>query len=159
MQTVLLVENNGFFRKSFLEVLHMYLPMLTIGEATNGKDALGMIESQPPDMVFLDIRLPGMNGLELTRKIKATYPDIIVAIYTSYDLPEYRQGAYESGTDYFFLKESLSGSAIASLIKRVLYRKDPNRTHVNREKLASERMELPDASMSPYLARPSGQPV
>ena len=54
----------------------------------------------------MDIRLPGENGLELTKKIKMSYPDIIIVILTSYDLPEYRQAARESKADYFVTKDS-----------------------------------------------------
>jgi len=52
----------------------------------------------------MDIRLPGENGLELTKKIKKNYPDITVVIVTSYDLPEYREAARESMADYFVPK-------------------------------------------------------
>ena len=49
----------------------------------------------------MDIRLPGENGLELTKRIKMNYPDIIMVILTNYDLPEYREAARESMADYF----------------------------------------------------------
>jgi len=52
----------------------------------------------------MDIRLPGENGLELTKRIKMNYPDIIMVILTSYALPEYRQAARESMADYFVPK-------------------------------------------------------
>ncbi|MGZ3539371.1 MAG: response regulator, partial [Thermodesulfobacteriota bacterium] len=57
-------------------------------------------------IVFMDIRLPGENGLELTKKIKQNYPDIIIVILTSYDLPEYRQAALKRLADCFVPKGS-----------------------------------------------------
>jgi len=54
----------------------------------------------------MDLRLPGENGLELTKKIKAQYPDIIVVIVTNYDVPEYRKAAFESRADHFISKDS-----------------------------------------------------
>jgi CheY-like chemotaxis protein len=82
------------------------LPKIDILEATNGKEALQKIETLSPDTVFTDLRLPGENGLELTQKIKARYPNIIVVMITNYDLPEYREAAYQSGADHFLSKDS-----------------------------------------------------
>ena len=65
--------------------------MMEIAEEPDGSGLLNKIDSFHPKIVFMDIRLPGENGLELTKKIKKNYPDIIIVILTSYDLPEYRQ--------------------------------------------------------------------
>lgn len=123
MSSVLIVENNDFFRRSFSEVIKMYLPFLSIDESADGTEALHKIDSHHPDMVFMDIRLPGANGLELTRKIKGNHPDIVVSILTNHDLPEYRKIATKYGADHFLLKDSLSGAEIASLIESVLSKK------------------------------------
>jgi len=69
-------------------------------------DLFNKIDSFHPKIVSMGIRLPGENGLELTKKIKKNYPDIIIVILTSYDLHEYRQAARESMADYFVLKGS-----------------------------------------------------
>ena len=58
-------------------------------------------------MIFMDIRLPGKSGLELTREIKSSYPDVVVSIFTSYDLPEYRKIAKMRGGP-LFLKDALT---------------------------------------------------
>ena len=71
-----------------------------------GETFLTEIDSFHPKIVFMDIRLPGENGLELTKKIKKNYPDVIIVVITSYDLPEYRQAARESMADYFLPKGS-----------------------------------------------------
>ena len=75
-------------------------------EAANGDEAVQKIKMFPPDAVFTDLRLPGENGLELTKKIKAQYPNIVVVIITNYDLPEYREAAYQSKADHFLPKDS-----------------------------------------------------
>ena len=79
---------------------------MEIEEAPDGRDLFKRIESFHPKIVFMDIRLPGENGLELTKRIKEKYPDITVVIVTSYDLPEYRQAARENMADYFVPKDS-----------------------------------------------------
>jgi CheY-like chemotaxis protein len=106
MKRILIVEDNVFFLQFLKETLHARLPLADILEAGNGKEALQKTEAFSPDAVFMDLRLPGENGLDVTRKIKAQYPDIIVVILTDYDLPEYRQAATQSGADHFLSKDS-----------------------------------------------------
>ena len=65
----------------------------------------------------MDVRLPGENGLEITRRIKLQRPDIVVLILTSYDLPEYREVAMQYGANHFIVKGSSTFEEISSLIK------------------------------------------
>jgi len=106
MKRVLIVEDNVFFLQFFRETLHSRFPSLEISEAANGDEAMQKIKDLPPQVIFMDLRLPGENGLELTKKIKAQYPDIIVVIVTNYDVPEYRKAAFESRADHFISKDS-----------------------------------------------------
>lgn len=106
MKRILIVEDNVFFLQFLKETLHARLPSTDILEAGNGEEALQKIKTLPPDAIFMDLRLPGANGLDVTRKIKAQYPDIVVVILTNYDLPEYRQAATQSGADHFLSKDS-----------------------------------------------------
>jgi DNA-binding NarL/FixJ family response regulator len=103
---VLIVEDNAYFLQFLKETLHSRFPAMDILEAANGEEALQKIRTLPPDAILMDLRLPGENGLELTQKIKAQYPDIIVVILTNYDLPEYREAAYQSRADHFLSKDS-----------------------------------------------------
>jgi DNA-binding NarL/FixJ family response regulator len=81
---------------------------MTIAEAGDGVEAIREIDTLLPDLIIMDIKLPGENGLELTRKIKATHPETPIIILTSYDLPEYRQVAYENGASSFLVKGSFT---------------------------------------------------
>lgn len=123
MSSVLIIENNDFFRRSFKEILKMYIPSLFIEESVDGTDVLRKIENTHPDVIFMDIRLPGKNGLELTREIKCSHPNVVISIFTNYDLPEYRLVAEKYGADHFLLKDTLSGAEIAALVKSVIARK------------------------------------
>jgi DNA-binding NarL/FixJ family response regulator len=68
----------------------------------------------------MDIQLPGRNGLQLTREIKARYPNTKVIILTSHDLPEYREVAVQCGASSFFSKGSLIWGEIEAFIKSIL---------------------------------------
>ena len=108
MFNTLVVEDNATFRKILLNLLSYRFPFMDIDESESGEDALNKIKARVPDLIFLDIRLPGENGLELTRKIKSVYPDTIIVILTNYDLPEYRQLANQYGANYFLSKSEVS---------------------------------------------------
>jgi len=116
---VLIVEDSVVFRQIFKETLEFRFPLIEIEEAGDGKEALQKIETFNPDLIFMDIRLPGENGLELTQKIKARHPNIIVTILTGYDSPEYKEVS-DRYADYFFLKGSSTPNSIFALVKSIL---------------------------------------
>jgi DNA-binding NarL/FixJ family response regulator len=93
---------------------------MEIIEAEDGEEAMQKINGQPPDLIFMDIKLPGENGLELTAKIKAKYPDMVVIILTSYDTPEYREAADRAKANYFLSKGTSSKQTILSLVESIL---------------------------------------
>ena len=74
----MLVEDSPSFRRVLKDSLKNRFPSMGIIEAGDGVEAFQKIDSNLPDLVFMDIHLPGENGLELTRKIKADYPNIII---------------------------------------------------------------------------------
>ena len=113
----LIVEDNETFRKTFREVLCKKFPSMVVEEAMDGVEATKKVETFMPDLVFMDIRLPGETGLELTKKIKVSHPEIHIIILTDYNLPEYRKAAFDSGADDFIVKGSLNATAIEALLK------------------------------------------
>ena len=113
---ILVVEDSTHFRKLFKGALHDRFPSIEIHEATDGEEALLQVETFLPNLVFMDIRLPGENGLELTKKIKARYPSIIVIILTGYDLPEYREFSSRYA-DHFFSKDPSTTENILTLVE------------------------------------------
>lgn len=117
MFSVLVIEKNEFFRKSFTGMLKNYLPSLAIEESDNESEAREKIESSVPDLIFVDIRLPGKNGLELTKEIKKSHPKTKIGVFSNLDLPEYRVTASRCGADYFLNKSALSCAEIVGLIE------------------------------------------
>ena len=104
MFNTLLVEDNVSFRQALSDVLLSYFPLISVDEAGDGREALSKVEYRRPNLIFMDIQLPGENGLDVTKKIKQVYDDIVIVILTTNDLPEYRQQAFRSGADYFLSK-------------------------------------------------------
>jgi len=104
MFNTLLVEDNVNFRQALSDVLLSYFPLIGIDEAGDGDEALRKVEYLRPDLIFMDIQLPGENGLEITRQIKRVYTDMVIVILTSCGQPEYRQQAFLNGADCFLSK-------------------------------------------------------
>jgi len=117
MPKILLVDDDANYRKLIKETLSLSLPSLCVKEAGDGEEAFQKIEAYPPDIIFMDIRLPGENGLVLTQKIKKKYPDVDIAILTSYELPEYQEAATKNGAKYFFLKNTIIPLGIITMVQ------------------------------------------
>lgn len=121
MLNILIIDDNDSFRESFKDLLSQNFPEMQIHEAVDTKGSLEKISEYPSDLIFVDIELAGESGLELIRKIRTSYADPVIAIFTSYDLPEYREAAQESGANYFFSKGGSSMEEVLSLVDSVLF--------------------------------------
>jgi len=117
---VLIVEDNASFREILKEKLQTVSFSMVIDEATEGREVVEKVEVLKPEVVFMDIRLPGENGLQLTQKIKAKYPNTKVIFLTSYDSLEYRNAAIRSGGSCYISKDSLHCIQIEKLLKSIL---------------------------------------
>lgn len=122
MCKVLIVEDNPTFRQMLKEILYSRFPTMDIAEEPDGTELFSKVETFRPNIIFMDIRLPGENGLELTKKIKMNYQDITVIVLTSYDLPEYRQAARQNKADHFVTKDSPTQDFLA-LVESILLSK------------------------------------
>jgi len=117
---ILIVDDNGPFRQTLKGSLQMSFPTVAIDEVADGGEVLQEVDTFLPDLIFMDIKLPGENGLKLTKKIKATHPNITIFILTSYDIPEYREAAFQYGADRFLAKTSLNRMELEELVKSFL---------------------------------------
>jgi DNA-binding NarL/FixJ family response regulator len=135
------VEDNLPFREAFKGNFLSEFPSMEIIEAANGEEALKRLSSNAVDLVFMDIRLPGESGLELTRKIKAKHKDVTVAILTSYDLAEYREAAVRCGADCFITKDSMKWNQISAMVKCFQRAKDSIGLKPSCVRLASEGLQ------------------
>lgn len=124
MSPILLVEDNVLFRKSLGDMLRHRFPEIEIAEAGDGEEALRKLETMNAELIFMDLRLPGMSGLEATRRIKQANPGRKVVILTSYDIYEYRIAALGSGASHFFTKGNAGSEEIADFVKSFFQEKD-----------------------------------
>ncbi len=123
MFRTLLVEDSDSFRQMVKLYLKSEFPSMSVIEAPDGVVALKEVDSCPPNLIFMDFILPGENGLELTRKIKTSHPNITIILFTSYDLQEIQKVATQRKPDYFFNKGSIATGEIAALMRSILSEK------------------------------------
>ncbi len=120
MINVLIAEDNAAYRQSLHHVLTGRFPFMQITESGDGMDTLHQALSRHYDLIFMDIRLPQGNGLDLTRAIKAVFVDSTICVITSYDLPEYREAAFRNGADRFMVKGDSTGEEIVAMVESLL---------------------------------------
>ncbi len=104
MLKTLIVEDNRLNRNTLKELFTRHFPSMSGEGASDGREAMQKVESFQPDLILMDIRLPDESGLELTKKIKITNPNIKVIILTGHHYPEYKEVAARYGADGFFVK-------------------------------------------------------
>jgi two-component system invasion response regulator UvrY len=68
----------------------------------------------------MDVRLPGENGFQLTRRIKTAHPEIVILVITSYDSPEYQAAAFESGADFFVSKKASAANNVLERVQSII---------------------------------------
>jgi DNA-binding NarL/FixJ family response regulator len=101
---VLIVEDSEVVTKRLRSLLKEMAEVSIIGEATNATEAFAIHGVMHPDVVLLDINLPGMNGVEVLKEIKKLNDDTKVMMLTNYSDLHHRKRCKEAGADYFFDK-------------------------------------------------------
>ena len=123
MADILIVEDSAAFRETLKRIVLLRFPSLQIVEAKDGKEAIEKTSEAPPRLIFMDVSLPGENGFQLTKKIKAAHPEIPILIMTIYDSQEYRETAYDSGADFFLSKKTSTSTDILTKVESIFFPK------------------------------------
>lgn len=112
---ILLVDDQDLVRYGFRLVLEATPGMLVVGEAGDGAQAIGAAERLKPDVILMDVRMPGIGGIDATSTITKAHPDTRVLVLTTYDLDEYAFGALRAGAAGFLLKDTRPADLIAAI--------------------------------------------
>jgi DNA-binding NarL/FixJ family response regulator len=115
MTTVLIVDDQALQRMGFNMLLEAQSDMNVVGEATNGSEAVRMTAELRPDVVLMDVRMPGMDGIEATRRIVESGGRSRILVLTTFDLDEYAYDALRAGASGFLLKDALPEELVAGV--------------------------------------------
>lgn len=116
MKTILIAEDND---SNFLLMTYILKDHYHVIRARNGKEAVEMVKSGRPDLVFMDLKMPIMDGLEATRQIKKTYAGIPIIALTANAFDTDREAAMSAGCDNF-LSKPVSGQKCLDTIAKYL---------------------------------------
>jgi two-component system NarL family response regulator len=132
---VLLVDDHPAFRKGLAALVTSEPDLQVVAETGDGNEAIALYRQHTPDIVLMDLRLPGMGGVEATIAIRKEFPDARVIVLTTFDLDEDIFRAMDSGAKSYLLKDTPENE-LAETIRAV---------HAGQEKLApklAERLAL-----------------
>jgi len=120
MYTIMIIEGNDLFRNTLKDLLSGNFPRVRILEADSGEDALKQLDGGDPNLVFMEVKLPGQNGLDIAKTLKNHFPDVHITIISAMDSPEYREAAENQGVEYFFSKKTAKPEDITDTVKKTL---------------------------------------
>ncbi|MFJ8025305.1 response regulator [Streptomyces sp. NPDC096311] len=112
---VLLVDDEPLLRMAFRMVLDAQADMVAVGEAGDGATAARLARELKPDVVLMDVRMPGTDGIEATASIVSHRPETRVLILTTFDLDEYAFSGLRAGASGFLLKNALPEELLAAI--------------------------------------------
>ena len=109
---VLIVDDQATFRSAARLVVDLSDGFEVVGEAETGEEAVGLVVSLEPDLVLMDVNLPGMDGLEATRRIVASGADVRVLVLSTYSKGEYETAATAAGAVGFVPKDDFGPDSL-----------------------------------------------
>jgi DNA-binding NarL/FixJ family response regulator len=118
MVDVLVVDDQLPFRLAARAVVRRAEGFELIGEAASGEEAVDLVAELHPQLILMDINMPGINGIEATRQIVAEQPDVVVFLCSTYQLSDLPAEAATSGARAYLNKEEMSADALADLWSR-----------------------------------------
>jgi DNA-binding NarL/FixJ family response regulator len=117
MQTVktLIADDDARFRRRVRDLLASEPDLEIVGEAADGHDAIGKARELKPDLVLMDVRMPGMSGLDAARRLKLEMPGLKIIVLTLYELEEYKEAALACGVNHYIVKQSLLDELVPAI--------------------------------------------
>jgi two-component system, NarL family, response regulator NreC len=103
---VLIVDDHALLRAGLASLLQNEGDIAVVGEAGDGEEALRMVDETSPDIVLMDINMPGMSGIECIRKIKVNHPDMKIILLTMYEDENYLREGLKAGALGYVLKKA-----------------------------------------------------
>jgi DNA-binding NarL/FixJ family response regulator len=111
---VVVVDDQALMRAAFRQILHAH-GIDVVGEAATADEAVAEVERTSPDVVLMDVRMPGRSGIEATAELTDTHPGVRVLVLTTFDHDEYVDGALRAGAAGFLLKNATPEDLVAAV--------------------------------------------
>jgi DNA-binding NarL/FixJ family response regulator len=155
---IVLADDQALLRKGFRMILETEEGFEIVGEAADGADAVRLVALYEPDVVLMDVRMPGLDGIEATRAIVTSGAPSRVLILTTFDLDEYAFSALRAGASGFLLKD-VPPAELAAAIRTVARGDAVVSPRITRRLLEEYAHQLPDGSHSPATSDDDEHPA
>ena len=116
---ILIANNLPSFRKGAREIIQAIPWASVVAEAENGLETIELVKQHRPDVVLMDIVMPGIDGIEAARCIKEIAPQTKVIAITAYDNAEFPKRSIEAGADFFIKKEELDSETLKECLEKL----------------------------------------
>ena len=113
--TVLLVDDHSLVRKGFRRMLEDDAELRVVGEAASGREAIELAQKLKPQVIVMDMAMPGMDGAQATREIRKLLPGAAVLVLSMYSQEGYVRSAFDAGAQGYLLKNALEVDLIAAV--------------------------------------------
>lgn len=113
---IIICDDQAIVRDGLAMLLRLDREIEVVGTAEDGAEAIELVEKERPDLVLMDLKMRGMNGIEATRRIRNRYPNVKVLVLTTYDDDEWVFDAIRAGASGYLLKDT-SHTEVAAAIK------------------------------------------
>ncbi len=104
MIKIVVADDHEVVREGTRRMLERESDMVVVGEAADGREAVRLVSELRPDVLVLDVRMPGLSGIEVTRKVKEVHPRVRVLVFTAHDDSRYVFPLLDAGADGYLLK-------------------------------------------------------
>ena len=116
---VLIANDQSSFRQQTRDTMQAIPWVSIVAEAKNGVEAIELVKQHRPDVVLMDIVMPGIDGIEATRHIKEIAPQTKIIAITAYDNAEFPKQSIEAGADIFIKKEELDSETLRECLEKL----------------------------------------
>lgn len=115
MPRVLIVDDHAFIRRGVQTILHAFPEWEFCGEAESGKEAIRLADELKPEVIIMDVSMPGLNGIEATRAIRKMQPGVKIVLLTLHESTELLRSAFRAGASGYLLKTDAEQELVKAL--------------------------------------------
>jgi DNA-binding NarL/FixJ family response regulator len=115
MPRVLIVDDHAFIRRGVQTILNPFPEWEPCGEADNGNDAIRLADELKPEVIIMDVSMPGLNGIEATRMIRKAQPDVKIVLLTLHESADLVRRAFRAGAMGYLLKTDAEQELVKAL--------------------------------------------
>jgi len=149
--SVLLVDDNAIFREGIAQILRKDGRFAIVGQASHGDEAVAAATSLHPDLILIDLQMPGMNGIDAIRQIRANDAETRIGVLTMFETPEYVRSALDAGAGGYVAKDSTPSDLCEAAVALAMGRR--NLVEIPHETIASAQTLASNAALAALTPR------